>query len=1059
MSLSKYAELHCHSNFSFKEGTSSADQLITRAKTLGYKALALTDHDNLSGAMKFAQISRSVEFHGIIGVEITLTGGYHLTTLAETFEGYSNICHLLSLSHVFADQRSKPELVPKLFREHSKGIIAMSGCKMGEIPYLINLGKYNKAMERAKWYKEIFGVKNFYIELQQNLVLGDTYRNQKLRELAKVLNLEVVATNNVHYHIREYSQLQDCLVSIDLNKSLESTHSQRRTNSEYFLKSPEEMIVLFEDCPEAITNTIRIAERCIFDITKDLDYNFPEYIPPNGYTPESYLRALCDEAAIRRYGYITPEVLTRLEEEFNLINKHNLAGFLLYYYDIVQLARKVMIGLELTDPEIPLEERPPGRSRGSSVALLVGYLIGLSHIDPLQYKLSLERFLPDDLVEVALDIDLDFPRNIREELILAIHREWGWDHAALTGMVNTYKMRGAVRDLGKVLDIPGDQIEIIAKKLPHLSADHIEQTFDGLKEFRNKTDHSGWKDLIRLAPQLDGVPRYIAQHPGGMIISSLALSGIVPIQKAGIDGRYIIQWDKDDIDAASMVKIDFLALGALSQLQDILKLIEQRTGYSIDISRIPHEDSRVYDMLALGDTVGIFQVESAAQMQTITRIKPRNLQDMAYEVACVRPGVGLHDGVRHFIRRRNGKEPVTYDHFLEHRALERTLGIILYQDQINQLAIDVGDFSPFEADQMRRALGRKNSEKLLDSYRKKFIAGAQSKGLNNKTASKIFSKFNGHYMFPEAHAVAFGVTSYQLSWLKYHYPIEFITALFNQQPMGFWGLETLKEDAKHHGIKILNPDINVSSKECTIEGNSIRLGIPSVQNLGNSMTQKIISERENGGSYKSLGDFMTRTGCKRESIESLIKSGAFDSIKSDRRSLLWETGLRYRPHSKQLVLDFPVRQDMVQLQKLTNWEMMLSEYNSLNLYPKGHFMEMIRPLLDPDILSGKQVKKEKDGQIVKVAGIVARPLQHPLSSAYFITLEDEFGFIPLIIWPKVYEQYKSKLHEPIILVDGVISRREGLFNVVVKKAWALDKYFDDYNISKGSLKLPRPEFR
>lgn len=1027
-----YVELHCHSHFSFKEGASSIDQLVTRAKYLGYKSLALTDHDNMSGAMKFSQITRSIGIHGILGVEFTLLGGYHLTAIAENFEGYANICRLLSLANVFAKQRKNPVLDPRLFQEYSKGIILMSGCRTGQIPHLLVNGNYDEAISKARMYRDILGVDNFFIELQQNFTLGDTYRNKKLIMLANELGLNLVATNNVHYHIREYSHLNDCLVSIGLNQSLERTHTYRRPNSEYFLKSREEMINVFKDYPEAILNTTFISERCVLDLTKDLNYRFPDYSPPAGYTPESYLRSLCDEAAIRRYGRITSEVYIRLEEEFRLINKHNLAGFLLYYYDIVQIAREVMINLGLVDPEIPIEERPPGRSRGSSVALLIGYLIGLSHIDPLQYKLSLERFLPEDLLEVALDIDIDFPRNIRKDLIRAVHKRWGWERAALTGMVNTYQIRGAIRDLGKVLDIPKDQIDSLNKKVSQSGIENIEGEIESLPEFSDRTKHPAWRDLIRLAPQLDGTPRYIAQHPGGMIISSTPLSGIVPIQRGAIDDRYVIQWDKDDIHSASIVKIDFLALGALSQLQDVLHLIEKRTGHFIDISRIPHEDRKVYDMLAQGDTVGIFQIESAAQMQTIIRIKPRNLQDMAYEVACVRPGVGLHDGVRHFINRRIGNEPVVYDHILEYRALERTLGIILYQDQVNQLAIDIGGFSPFEADQMRRAFGRKNNESMIAIYRNQFLAGAYSKGINESIALKIFGKFNGYYMFPEAHAVAFGVTSYQLSWLKYYYPTEFMLALFNQQPMGFWGLETLKEDAKRHGVNVSNPDINFSLEECSIDGESIRLGFVSVNKIGFSLAKNIIEERKIRGIYKSLGDFMKRTNCKREPIENLILSGAFDSMSDDRRSLLWEVGLTYVPPSKQLKLDISVENDMAILPRLTDWESMILEYKTLNLYPKGHFMAMLRPHLSEEFLDSKQIRLKDDGQFVKVSGVVARPLQHPLAQAYFITLEDEFGFIPLLIWRNVYEENKSKLHEPIMFVSGIVSQREGTLNIIVK---------------------------
>jgi error-prone DNA polymerase len=1052
-----YAELHCHSHFSFKEGASPVGSLLACAMELGYKALALTDHDNLSGAMRFARSARALGVKGIIGCELTLKGGYHLTVLVETLQGHSNLCQLLSLSHVLADERTEPQLDLRLLAEHSQGLTVLSGCKKGLVPSLLEEGDTSGAYDAARRCMEWFGKENFYLELQRNLVKGDILRNRQLAALAKQMELGVVATNNAHYHVREYSQLHDCLVAIKHNKTLEETHRERRANSEFYLKPPQKMAQLFKDCPEAIYNTVRIAEKCEFDLTRDLNYRFPDYTPPPGYTPATYLRKLCEEAAIRRYGPLTPRVVARLDEEFRLFDKHNLAGFLLHYYDIVQLARKVVIRLGLSDSEIPLEERPPGRGRGSSVAMLTGYLIGLSHIDPLQYDLSLERFLPDDLVSIALDIDLDFPRNIREELILAVHEEWGWERAALTGMYSTYQIKGAIRDLGKVLGLPFDQVDQLAKRVDHAHASNLGEEMAGLPEFKDKLDAPGWRDLVRLAKQLDGAPRYVAQHPGGMVIGSRPLTESVPVQKGAIDGRYILQWDKDDIDEARMVKIDFLALGALSQLQEALALIEKRTGKAIDISRIDFEDQQVYQMLWHADTVGIFQVESAAQMQTITRIRPRNLNDMAFEVACVRPGVGVHDGVRHFIHRRNGSEPVRYDHPLEKRALERTLGIVLYQDQMNQLAIDVGGLSPYEADQMRRAFARKydNSAELAVFW-EKFRNGAARKGVDEDTSWKIFNKFNGQYMFPEAHAVAFGVTAYQMAWLKRYYPIEFTTALFNQQPMGFWGLETIKEDVGRHGIQVLNPDVNLSDARCTIEGGAIRLGLMNVSNVGEATAERVLDERQAGGPFASLGDFMKRTGLLREEVESLTSTGAFDSLKDDRRAVLWETGLRYRATGKQLTLDLPVEQDIAPLKPLTEWETAMEEYRTLGLYPKGHLMALARPYLPKDVVDSIRLRAYEDGDLVKVAGLVARPLQHPLAEAYFVSLEDEFGFIPLIVWPSVYDEYKRALREPFMMVEGTVSRREGTMNIVVHKVTI--PRVPGTSVA-GNIKLPRPVFR
>ncbi|MFQ5861036.1 MAG: DNA polymerase III subunit alpha, partial [Dehalococcoidia bacterium] len=646
-----YAELHCHSNFSFQEGASFIHELLPRAVELGYLALALTDHDNLCGALEFARAARSLGIQPIIGAEVTLKGGSHITLLAETRDGYSNLCRLLSLARVTGDRR-EPELDPQFLSAHAQGLILLTGCPRGEVPSLAQQGRLEQAVEIAGRYMEWFGVENVYLELQQNLVHGDAQRNRRLVEMARRLGVGVVATNNVHYHVRERHRLHDCLVAVRHLKSLEESHRERRANSEFYLKSPEEMCDLFRHCPEAIFTTLRIAQRCsAFDLTRDLDYRFPSYPVPQGFTEETYLRYLCEQAAVRRYGSITKEVQERLDEEFRLIRRHNLAGFFLIYHEIIQLAREVMVDLGLASAETPVEENPPGRGRGSSVCMLVGYLIGLSHIDPLQFNLSLERFLHDDEPASVPDIDLDFPRNIREELIKRVHQRYGWERAALTGMVSTYKLKGAVRDLGKALGLPLDQVDRLAKQVDHGSAVGLSQEMSDHPDFRDKMHAPGWRHLVELASQLDGFPKYLAQHPGGMVIGSSRLTDLVPVQPGAIDDRYILQWDKDSVDDAGLVKIDFLALGALSQMQEALDLIQRRTGQRPDLSRIDFEDEAVYDMLCRADTIGIFQVESAAQIQTITRIRPRNLVDMAHEVAAVRPGVGANDGVTHYIRR------------------------------------------------------------------------------------------------------------------------------------------------------------------------------------------------------------------------------------------------------------------------------------------------------------------------------------------------------------------------------------------------------------------------
>ena len=1026
-----YAELHCHSYYSFHDGASSLEELIVSAKELGYQAMALTDHDNLCGAMRFAQLTRSLGMQGIIGAELTLKGGYHLTLLAKDNTGYSNLCRLLTAAH-HAGERNEPELPPELLAEHAAGLICLSGCPKNELAQLIAGGHFPEAKVLIGRYREWFGPDNYYLELQRNMVFGESERNKKMVELAAETGVKVAAAGNVHYHIRERHQLQDCLVAIKHCKSLEESHRERRPNSEFYLRPVPELEALFHTYPEAMANTLEIAACCTLDLTKNLNYSFPDYPAPDGLTPDTYLEKLCYEAAVRRYGAITPEVQQRLAEEFRLIKKYNLAGFLLLYHEVIKLGREVMIEQGLSDPSLTLEENPPGRGRGSSVSLLIGYLIGLSHIDPLKYKLSLERFLPDDMMTNVPDIDLDFPRSIREDLILRTHQKWGWQHAALAGTIATYQIRGAIRDLGKALSLPPEEVDQLSKQSDYGSARRLESQMQKSAHFQEKINTPVWRDLVRLAAELDGFPKYMGQHPGGMIISSTPLIDIVPVVRGAIDGRYVCQWDKDSIDDAGFVKIDFLALGALSQLQEAVELIKQSTGKRIDLSRIDFEDKAVYDMLCKGDTIGIFQVESAAQMQTITRLRPRNLLDMAHEVAAVRPGVGVNNGVQEYLLRRTKKKPVTYDHPLEKRALERTLGIVLFQDQVNQLAIDVAGFNPNKADQMRRAFGRRHNEELIKQYHQAFLEGARSKGVNDSAAENIFKKFNGQYMFPESHAFAFGVTAYQASWLKYHHPLEFFVGIFNQQPMGFYNLETLKEDARRHGIQVLNPDINKSRAICLIENNAIRLGFLNVLGLGGAAAKAIEAGRAKQGTFNSIGQFLENTGVLEEVADNLASAGAFDSLEPNRRKVKWEIGLRYRPINSQLSLPLPVKQDMVDLDKPGDWENMKDEYNVLSLFPAGHIMARLRPLFHDNICCSKDIGRLKDGAEVMTAGLVIRR-QRPRGKVVFITLEDEFGHIPLMVFPQVYERQELKFKSPFLIVKGTLNRREGTCNLVVNQ--------------------------
>jgi len=1070
----RYAELHNHTNYSFQEGASEAWDLLQTAKDLGIEALAITDHDNMSGAMEFAQAAKELGIKPIIGIELTLARGIddpvdaeyepserpHITLLAENATGYKNISLLTTHAHVDAEERNDPHLDPRLLAEHSEGVICLSGCRRGEISTHLVSDDGVRARNVAARYIEVFGRSNFFLELQQNLVMGDIARNRAMAALGRELGVGIVATNNVHYHVRERHRLNDALVAIKHNKSLEATHRERRANDQFFLKSPDDMAVLFNEHPDAISNTVKIAERCTFNLISDAIYDFPSYdfLPP-GHTETTHLREICEEAAVRRYGSLTPQVVDRLDREFALLEKHNLVGFLLQYYDVIRIAREVQEDLGLVEPGLPIEEHPPGRGRGSSVALLIGYLTGLSHIDPLKFGLRLDRFLPDTTDGEKLappDIDLDFPREIRAELILRIHQRWGYERAVLTGMISTYRIRGAVRDLGKALGISEDDIGRLNKRLDgHSSIPVLAQSMAELPEYRDRVDLPVWQMLIELAQQLNHFPKYLAQHPGGMILSARPLSETIPLQRSAIDGRYICQWDKNAAEDAGFVKIDFLALGALSQLTEALELIKQQTEERPDISRINFEDQAVYRDIHNANTIGVFQIESAAQMQTVTRLRPKNLTEMAWEVSAVRPGVGVNDGVTLLIRRHMGKDPDwKFDHPLEEQALGRTYGVPLYQDQLGELAMYVAGMSAVEGDQMRRAFTRRNNERHVEHWKHKFLEGAISKGVPPDAAERIFGKFHGMYQFPEAHAFAFGVTAYQMSWLKHYYPLEFFVGLFNNQPMGFYNLETLKEDASRHGVKVLGPDVNRSGLKAVIEDGALRMGLTHVAKLRDATAVPILESRDSDGEFTSLANLMTRAGIQQEVLDLLSAAGALDNFDTavredrdppdiaNRRLLRWETGLRYRPRgehrdgSRQLAFEMSVDQDMVALPEESEWDRMIGEYSATGVHPEGHLMKLVRPHLPSNVIPSSEVRNYANGDRISVAGLVIRR-QKPSGKTVFVTLEDEFGHSPLIVWPAVYQKLKLIIKEPLLLATGTVSRREGTMNIVVESITAI----------------------
>src|SRR6266851_1397811 len=1045
-------ELHLHTCYSFLEGASLPEEMALEAAQLGYRALAITDHDGLHGAMEFAQACAAAGIQPITGVELTLqrglldepSGPVHLTLLAENEHGYANLCRLITLAHrntrswepdathIPAEDPRPALLDPANFNGLTNGLIVLSGCRGGELSRLIDRDRFEQAEQALLRLRELFGAKNTFVELQHNLVQGDTRRLARLAQLAERVGVPSVATGNVHYHQRARHRLQDAMVAVKHRSTLESSHRVRRPNSEFFLRPPQIMAELFGAYPHAIASAQQIAERCAaFNLAnhRDLGYDFPDFTRKEGEhesSADDVLAAFCARKFEERYppdrtdADLRAKAQRQLADELKLVGKHKLGGFFLIYRDLQEQATEVAQKVRGEGTIRGGSGLPPGRGRGSSVSSIICYLIGLSHVDPVLNRLFFRRFLNEDLQSVP-DIDLDFARDIREKLILQVYQRYGHEHAALVCAFATYHLKSAVRDLGKVLGLPAPAIDKLARLSEGGMASSVRRELKTLPEFQGQAEGPMWAHLMDLAEQIDGFPRHVGQHVGGMIISSRPVVELVPVQPASMDGRYICQWDKDSCDDARFIKIDFLALGMLSLVEECLELIWECRGEKLDVSTIAYDDTAVYDEICKGDTVGLFQIESRAQIQMLTRTQPRNLDDLAVQVAIVRPGPIVGGAVNPYVRRRELlREDPNYvakaDHPLLDELLKDTLGIILYQDQVLEVAIEMGGFTPGQADQFRRSMSRKRSREAMERFRTSFISGAAEKGVTRQQGGAMFDKLCAfsEFGFPKSHAYAFAVLAYQSAWLRHYYGAEYYAALLNNQPMGFYAPHVLIGDARRHGLQILRVSLNRSAARCKpVTPEQILLGFETVRGIGEDLAKAIVFEREANGAYRSLPDVLRRTGMPRNAAEHLITVGALAEFGLGRRELLWQLGLLVpsvaraalrvtrsdgtsnakrptRNAQRQLALNLPTEQDMVRLKDMTDWERMVADYGLLGLSPSYHPLALLRRDLPAEVLSAEQVRASRDGTRVRTAGlVVCRQRPGTAKGFVFLLLEDE----------------------------------------------------------------------
>lgn len=957
--MSEFVHLHLHTPFSFLDGATPIDSLVHRAAEFDLPALAVTDHNNVSAAVRFYKAAQKAGIKPIQGAEVTLENGYHLVLLAQNPAGYANLCQLLTAAHAAGD-RQDPRLPFTALARYHENLIALSGCRRGEIPSLLLQGNRDAARRAAYRYIDYLGRENFYLELICDFLPHTYWLNQALTELAGELGVKTVATNNVHYGTKADFPLHDTLTCIRTLTSVDEVHRDRRLNAENYLKSPTEMKRLFAGFPGAIETTLEIADRCepALDPGQQL---FPAFPVPEGITAADYLRHLTWEGAQQRYGTITSPIRERIEHELSIITQLGVEDYFLAVWDIARFAREKGI-------------RYAGR--GSAADSAVVYCLQITDVDSIARGLLFERFLSLERAQKP-DIDIDFDARYRDIVADYVYKKYGKEKVASVCTFNTFRARSAIRDFGKALGFPLAEIDTLAKRFPHIPADAIRQAVHKFPEIRD-SHLPQWKyeQLFQLCEQAAGLPRFYGTHLGGLVICRKPLTQVTPLQPAA-KGVLITQFDKDDIEDLGLIKLDLLSLRTLSVVEDTMRSLHESPqpkkvaeskneicqeapipGYlgsitgKVQIPRyeeIPLDDTATYRRLNSGQTIGAFQLESPAQRALQARLGANNIEDIVASVALIRPGPIKGDMVEPFIARRHGQEEPAYIHPALKPILEKTYGVVLYQEQVIEIATAIAGFTPGESDRLRRVMTHFRSQKEMEAIGKEFIAKAVANGVKPDVAKTIFSYIVGYagYGFCEAHAAAFGNTAYKTAYLLEHYPAHFYAAILSHQPMGFYSANTICLEARRRGIPILRPDINRSEARFTVEeienfadgeigltqeisdraGESlgtrsvrdfantgklekspnstntkrqssprksqarkaIRVSLAQVQNMDTASLEKILAGRKNRP-YQSLQDFCQRLHLKRDIVVNLILCGAFDGLHPNRRQLLWELG-------------------------------------------------------------------------------------------------------------------------------------------------------------------------
>jgi error-prone DNA polymerase len=1005
-----YAELHAHSNFSFLDGASHPEQLAEEASRLGLEALALTDHNGFYGVVRFAEAARAVGLPTVFGVELSFgmtryepgvpdLDYEHLVLLADGPTGYARLASAISHGQLAGEKGAPRFSLDAVAEETCGNVWALTGCRKGAVPRALVDDGPAAAERELRRLMDRFGPDRVAVELWDHGHPLDSHRNDALAELAVTNGLTVVATTNAHYATPAQRPLATALAAVRARRSLDDIDPWLPACAGAHLRSGAEQARRFARYPGAVSAAAVLGRSLAFDL-RLVAPNLPPYPCPDGLSEMGYLRRLTEEGATRRYGPrpasgvtlgLGPRAWKVIDHELDVIEQLGFAGYFLVVWDLVDFCRRADIYCQ---------------GRGSAANSAVCYALGVTKADAVSLGLLFERFLSPER-DGPPDIDIDIESDRREEVIQYVYRTYGRTHTAQVANVITYRSRSAVRDMAKALGYATGQQDAWSKLV-----DVWGRVATTAEQQTDSDSNSIPANVLDLAEQVEDFPRHLGIHSGGMVICDRPVIEVCPVEWGRMENRSVLQWDKDDCAATGLVKFDLLGLGMLSALHYAVDLVREHRGYEIDLATLPQDDA-VYDMFCHADTVGVFQIESRAQMATLPRLKPRRFYDLVVEVALIRPGPIQGGSVHPYIRRRNGLEPVTYLHPLLENSLGKTLGVPLFQEQLMQMAIDVAGFTPSEADQLRQAMGSKRSREKMERLKERLFAGMAERGITGDIADELFVKMAAfaNYGFPESHSVSFAYLVYSSGWLKLYEPAAFCAALLNAQPMGFYSAQSLTQDARRHGVTVLTPCLNASRDVATLEpcaeshnGVAVRIGIGSVRTIGSALAADIAAAQP----FESPQDLMRRVpGLTLAHLEALATAGAFDCFGLERREALWAAGAVSQTRADRLA-GIVVGENAPQLPGMADFEVAIADLWATGVAPDGHPTVFLRSqLAEQGVVASRDLRAVAHGSRVRVAGVVTHR-QRPMTAGgtTFINLEDEFGLINIICSKGCWARYR-----------------------------------------------------